>query len=258
MNGAITVLGKMETQLAEILQLPATEQRGVISTTLWKSKRFQKIVRSTLDDTLVYDDILGRHPAELIYAWLAFFYVPLLTILVSANRAADELHSGSVRYMITRTTRLEWTLGKYIGLSILLLAGIGIGATAAWVVAIFRLAGADIPALFPALLGWSLKAWIYSFPYLGLALGISHLSKSGAKATAISVTMLVPWYAAPILIEKYGGRFATLANLFPGAVENSLWRASFTPVTFASLWLIALSLLYLSIGAAVFMRSDAR
>jgi hypothetical protein len=160
--------------------------------------------------------------------------------------------------MITRTTRLEWTLGKYIGLSILLLAGIGIGATAAWVVAIFRLAGADIPALFPALLGWSLKAWIYSFPYLGLALGISHLSKSGAKATAISVTMLVPWYAAPILIEKYGGRFATLANLFPGAVENSLWRASFTPVTFASLWLIALSLLYLSIGAAVFMRSDAR
>jgi hypothetical protein len=90
MNGAISALGKIETQIAEIMQLPADESRGVISTALWKSKRFQKIVRSALDDTLVYDDIAGRHPAELIYAWLAFFYVPLLTVLVSGNRAADE------------------------------------------------------------------------------------------------------------------------------------------------------------------------
>ncbi|MBR4938333.1 MAG: hypothetical protein IKZ22_05620, partial [Kiritimatiellae bacterium] len=91
MNGAITVLGKMEDQLAEVLQLPSEDSRGVVSASLWKSKRFQKMVRSALGDSLVYDDICGRHPAELLYAWFAFFYVPLLTVLVSGNRVADEL-----------------------------------------------------------------------------------------------------------------------------------------------------------------------
>jgi ABC-type transport system involved in multi-copper enzyme maturation permease subunit len=258
MNGAISALGKIETQIAEIMQLPADESRGVISTALWKSKRFQKIVRSALDDTLVYDDIAGRHPAELIYAWLAFFYVPLLTVLVSGNRAADELHSGSVRYVITRTTRIEWSLGKYAGLAALLLCGILLGGGAAWAVAAFRLAGADIPALFPALLGWSLKAWIYSLAYLGLALGVSHISRSGSKATAVSVIALALWYAAHVLLEKFGGSLAPLAHLFPGSVEGSLWRSSFAPVAFGSLWLAALSMLYLSAGMAAFARSDAR
>lgn len=258
MNGSIAALGKMETQLVEVLRLPEEESRGVVSATLWKSKRFQGIVRSVLGDSLVYDDICGRHPAELLHAWFVFLYVPLLTVLIAGNRVADELRSGSVRYMITRVTRVEWSLGKYVGLSVLLLAGLLAGAIAAWSVAAFRLAGADIPALFPAMLLWSVKAWFYSFAWLGLALGLSHLVRSGAKATAFGVTALVVWSAAPALISKFGGRFSSLARLFPAGVEDGLWRASFEPVAAAAAWLLALGFLYLAAGAAVFAGRDAR
>ena len=258
MNGAISVLGKMESQLAEMLQLPAEDSRGVVSATLWKSTRFQKAVRSALGDSLVYDDICGRHPAELLYAWFAFFYVPLLTMLVAGNRVADELHSGSVRYMIARVTRLEWSLGKYMGISGLLLAGLAVGSAAAWGVAACRLSGADVPALFPAMMAWGVKAWFYTFAWLGLALGISHLSRSGSKATALGIAATVVWFAAPPLLKNFAGGYPALRLIFPGGVEDALWRSSLEPVAYAALWLAALGLMYLSVGAAVFARRDAR
>ena len=113
MSGAITALGKMEDRLAEILQVEKVEGKsGVVSAALWKSKPFQQLVRSAVGDSLIYDDIVGKHPAELIYAWIVFLAVPLLTVLVATRRVAEEVKSGAAKYMLLRVTRLEWTLGQ--------------------------------------------------------------------------------------------------------------------------------------------------
>ena len=260
MNGAVTVLGNMEGQLVEVLHLQTAEdgRSGVISRTLWQSDQFQRMVRHAVGDSLVYEDIRGKHPAELLYAWFTFLFVPLLTVLIAANRVADDIHSGAVRYMLTRVTRFEWSLGKYTGTAFLLAAGLAVGALAAWCVAAFRLSGADIPELLPSMLGWSAKAWVLSLAWLGLALGISHVARTGAKATSLGVSALVAWSAASASLSLFGGRFAVLARLFPSAVDDALWRASFAPVASASLWLLFLGLLYLTAGYAVFARRDVR
>ena len=258
MNGAITVLGKIEAQLVVVLQLPADSSRGVVSTTLWKSKRFQRFIRSAAGDSLVYDDLCGRHPAELLSAWFAFLFVPLLTVLVAGGRAADDLHSGSVRYMITRVTRLEWSLGKYAGMAVLLAGSLLAGAFGAWAVALVRLPGSETAALLPAMLGWSAKAWCLSLAWLGLALGISHLVRSSSKATALGICAVILWSSAPVLIGRFAPSWSCMARLFPGGVDDALWRTAFPPVAAAAVWLLALGLLYLSAGAAVFARRDAR
>ena len=49
-----------------------------------------------------------------------------------------------------------------------------------------------------------------------------------------------------------------LNRLFPGVVEDGLWRTSFAPVFTASAWLVALGLMYFSIGYAKFAKGDAR
>ena len=264
MSGAITALGKMEDRLAEILQVEKVEGKsGVVSAALWKSKPFQQLVRSVVGDSLVYDDIVGKHPAELIYAWIVFLAVPLLTVLVATRRVAEEVKSGAAKYMLLRVTRLEWTLGKYLGIALLMLVGLLIGAVAAWIVAAFRLSGADIPALLPAMIVWSFKAWFLSLAWLGLALGVSHLFKSGAKADAVAILLMIAFSVVPAIMNAFGsawlgGKLLVLVRLFPSSVDDALWRSSFLPVAASATWLVMLGLLYLSIGHAVFARRDVR
>jgi ABC-type transport system involved in multi-copper enzyme maturation permease subunit len=264
MSGAITALGKMEDRLAEILQVEKVEGKsGVVSAALWKAKPFQQLVRSVVDDSLIYDDIVGKHPAELIYAWIVFLAVPLLTVLVATRRVAEEVKSGAAKYMLLRVTRLEWTLGKYLGIALLMLVGLLIGAIAAWIVAAFRLSGADIPALLPAMIVWSVKAWFLSLAWLGLALGVSHLFKSGAKADAVAILLMIAFSVVPAILKDFGsawlgGKLLVLVRLFPSSVDAALWRSSFLPVAASATWLVMLGLLYLSVGHAVFARRDVR
>ena len=264
MSGAITALGKMEEQLANILQVEAVDGKsGVVSAALWKSKPFQRLARGVVGDSLVYDDIVGKHPAELIYAWIVFLAVPFLSVLASCRRVADDVKSGAAKYVLLRITRLQWTLGKYLGQSMLVLLGLLAGAVGAWCVAAFRLSGADIPALLPAMILWSLKAWFLSLAWLGVALGISHISGTGAKAQVFSIGALVAFSIAPFVVRLYadttvGARLQVLKMLFPSAMEDALWRASFAPVAAGAAWLVAIGFMWLSFGHMVFAGRDVR
>ncbi len=97
MNGTISVLGRMEKELASMLQLPDAGETGVVSASLWKSKPFNRAVRSVVGDSPVLQDISGRHPVELLYAWFVFFCAPILTVLVAGTRISEDIRSGAVR-----------------------------------------------------------------------------------------------------------------------------------------------------------------
>ncbi len=264
MNGAISGLAKMEDQLSEVLKVEKVEGKsGIVSAALWKSKPFQRLARGVAGDSLVYDDICGKHPAELIYAWIVFLAVPLLAVFVSSRRVSEDIKSGAAKYMLLRVTRLEFTAAKYVAQALLVLAGLLVGAVGAWCVAAFRLSGADLPALLPAMLVWSFKAWFLSLAWIGLALGISHFFKSGAKSDAVATLTLITFAVIPHLIRFYAdgslsGKFQVLTMLFPSAVTDSLWRASFLPVATSASWLFMLGLLYLSLGHVYFARRDVR
>ena len=141
MHWSINLLHKLESELATALQLPTSEQAGVVSTALWKSKPFQRMMKTMTQNDLVLRDITGKHPAELIYAWFAFFYTPLLVVLVAGNRIAEEIGSGSVRYVIFRTSRASWSLGKFIGQTLMIGLALLLSGASAYVVAKIRLAG---------------------------------------------------------------------------------------------------------------------
>ena len=266
MNVAISILSKVEVHVSEALQVEVSDasKEGAASASLWRSKKFQKIIRANIEDPRLYDEIKDRHPAELLYAAITFFFIPLLTILVGANRIADDLRSGAVRYMITRVTRLEWSLGKYLGMALLLVLGLLLGAFAAWAVAFFRLGGADIARLLPTMLLWSVKAWFLSLAWLGFAMCFSHMFRSGAAATATAIGAFVGSYllsGAFAFFAHMGvlpGLFETLDLLHPSSWKEGLWRASPAPLGASAAFLLMLGLLYHLLGYATFARRDAR
>ena len=250
MNGTITVLGKMENELVRVLRLPTSEQTGVVSETLWKSKSFRNMIAAGVDDRLVFEDISKRHPVELLYAWFAFFCAPLLVVLVSGTRVAEDLRTGVARYMLVRTTRLEWSLGKYAGQALMIACALAVSAVGAWCVALYRLPAATAARLFLPMLGWGVSAWYYSLAWLGLALGLSHLTRSGMRATAFGILGIGAFEALPLF-------FPEVEPLLPSGARMGLWRTSFTPQAVAVFHLATLGFAYLTAGAAVFCRRDA-
>ena len=262
MYGTISILGRMEAELAQVLQLPESEKTGVVSATLWKSKPFQRMVRAGVRNDLVYNDIAGRHPAELVYAWFAFFCAPLLVVLVAGNRVADDLRSGAVRYSIVRCTRAEWSLGKYFGQATMIACALAVSAVGAWIVAVCRLSGVGAFELLPAMFGWGLRAWIYSLAWLGIALGLSHVCRSGSRAISLGIFAVVLLAVLPPLLQKsveWTG-CAWLENfdlLAPASAKDYLWRRGCAPLAAALCQLGTLGFASLALGYAVFRRRDA-
>ncbi len=262
MYGTISIFGKMEKELVKVLQLPASEQTGIVSATLWKSKPFQRMARAVVSDQLVYNDISGRHPVELVAAWFSFLFAPLLVALVAGNRIADDLRSGAVRYAIVRCTRGEWTLGKYLGQALMIACALAVSSVGGWCVALCRLSGVEVGALLPSMLGWGVRAWIYSLAWLGVALGASHLTRSGSRATALGIFAIVGFSILPGTLTLFAKwlEWSWIENfelLAPSSAKGYLWRRGAVPLVVATGHLVTLGLTYLALGSAVFRRRDA-
>lgn len=263
MYWSIDILHKLESELATLMQLPASEQAGVVSTALWKSKQFQHIMQKLTQNNLVLQDITGKHPVELIYAWFSFFYTPLLVVLVAGSRIAEDLGSGAVRYVIFRTSRLSWTMSKFVGQTLMVGLALIMSGVSAYVVAKMRLAGSGAPDMLLNMVQWSARAWVFSIPFLGLAMGLSHLTRSASKATVMGIIAIAFSFAGSILIRHFstdsGWRalLPHIGQLLPDGHKMLLWRSAFTPFASGTIWLLTLAFCYLLAGYAVFRKRDA-
>ncbi len=262
MHWSINLLHKLENELATLLQLPPSEQAGVVSTTLWKSKPFQRMMKQITQNDLVLRDITGKHPVELIYAWFAFFYTPLLVVLVAGNRIAEDLGSGAVRYVVFRTSRVSWSLGKFIGQTLMIGLALFLSGIGAYAVAKYRLSGSGAPDLLLNILQWSVRAWIYSIPFIGLAMGLSHLTRSASKATVMGIIAITVCFVVSLLIRHFttdtGWRsfLPYVGVLFPDEYKMNMWRNAAAPLVTGTAYLITLGFCYLLAGYAVFSKRD--
>ena len=263
MYGTISILGKMETELAKLLMLPGGGEAGVVSETLWKSEPFRRLVRSVVGDSLVFESLLSRHPVELLYAWFAFLLAPMLVVLVSGGSVAEDRRTGAVRYMLTRVTRLEWSVGKYMGQAMLIACAVALGAAGAWAVAWARMPSSPALRILVPMFCWAAKAWAYSLAWLGLALGLSHVVRASGKAVALGILALFALSVMSGLVKMSVALFGWppalmhLVALSPAYSEGALWRGSPAALVGAAFHLVTLGFVYLMAGAAVFARRDA-
>lgn len=260
-NSAINILQKLEGELSSALQLEAPDRAGTVSSAIWKSERFRRMVaRSVGEDSLVAD-LIGTPPIVLIYGGLAFFYTPLLAILIASARVAEEMASGSARYALIRTSRLSWSTGKFLGQALLVGLALGLSGAGAWVVAAVRMAAEEGASVAVGMAVTAGRAWIISLPFVGLAVGVSHWTRSPGRATALAIVAMLALAVLAWLSERYYGsglrELWHLAHMFTAQRDRlDLWRndpAHFVP---AVAHLAVLGWCYMLMGYAVFRRRD--
>ena len=261
MNGTISAMGRMEKELVTALRLPESEKTGIVSATIWKSKPFRRMVRQGVGDE-VFEDIAGRHPVELFYAWLVFAFVPLLAVMVAGNRISDDLRSGSARYMLVRATRAEWAVGKFVGQVLMTALALAVSALGAWGVALYRLSGVGAASLLTGMVGWGLRALVYSVAWLGVALGLSQTTHSGSRATAFGIVSIFVFLVLAQFLVRWGKANdwrVVLENfdvLIPYSPRMLLWRRGMAPLLAGAGHLFALGAFYFSLGHVFLARRD--
>ena len=262
MYASVSGLSALEEQVVESLSLPPSETPGSVTMTLWQSKPFARFVERFTNNSLVFADIRGRHPLLLVYAVFLFQIVGLLTLMVSAGRIAEDLRGGAARYYLVRVTCTEWSLGKFFGEAMMIVTAMLIGGVVAWGVLMWRLPVKAALPLLPGVLDWSARASVYAFAWLGIFLGLSHIVKSGGKATALGLLAILGTAAWPVAVRnlvsslELPAAFQQLDVFAPQSAWTLLWRRSPAVLFQGVVHLAALSFFYLALGSAVFRRRD--
>lgn len=260
-NGSISVLLRIENELSEALQLGPSDRAGVVSSAIWKSDRFRRMVGDASGHSGLVDDLTGTPPIVLIYGGLAFFYTPLLVMLVAGGRVAEELASGSARYALLRTSRLSWSVGKFLGQVALVGMALLLSGVGAWITAEVRMAAAERAAILTGMLLAASRAWIYSIAFVGLASGLSHLTRSPGRATAVGLVGLMAlgvlsWAADHFYGDGWRQLWHVARMICPPSHRLDLWRLDPAAWLPAVAYLVSIGLLYLFAGFARFRRMD--
>ena len=261
MNGFLTILLRLENELAETLQLPAAEQPGAVVDALWRSDRFHRMVARAVRSEELVRDLVGMSPIALVYAGLLFFYTPLLVALAAPVRVAEELAGGSVRYVLIRASRLSWSVGKFLGQAAVLVVALLCSGLGAWVLVRMRMAGASDWRHGAEMLFWAGRAWVYGMAFLGMVLGVAHVTRSPSRCTAIALLTVFLVGTLAWASERYAGpgwrqMGYVIHPLLPQAHRLDLWRSSAAHAVPAAVMLLALGTGYLLAGYAWFRRRD--
>ncbi len=258
---SIRFIFTLETGLSEALGLDAARRAGGVSTTLWQNAQFRHAITGMIGDRALANALLSVPPLSLFYCGIVFFATPLLVALTCAPRLADELWSGAARFVLFRTTRLAWGLGRLLGQALQLLIAFLLSVPAAWLCGALQMDGFARGATLLAMLVFAIKAWVFGLCYLGIVSGLSLVCRGPGLATALGIGVLPVLSALFHASRHYAGDgwrrlFDLTALLTPRAHYFDLLRPDLPHALSGAVFLILLGLGYFGLGYARFARKD--
>jgi ABC-type transport system involved in multi-copper enzyme maturation permease subunit len=259
----VRVLSALEGSLAEGMGVAATERPGAMTDALLRSDRFERLLERMVGDPELAAGLTGMPVLALFFGWMSLTCVPLLAVLFSSDAISSELATGSARFALLRVDRLSWATGKLLAQALLMGVGILASAAATYLVGLSYLNSFAPGDTALWLLWMSGRAWLYGWPFLGLALAASQVTRSVNGSRALGLFVLAAAGLAGLLLgselarELAPGLAPGVQLLVPGAHKLELWRADWFDRLPGTVMLLALGLAYFGLGHLRFAARDA-
>jgi ABC-type transport system involved in multi-copper enzyme maturation permease subunit len=257
----IKVIREIETEMAKVVHLSATEKPGTMTASVMESDSFKNVIASLVGDKELAARLVQTPPLGLFFGWLSLTFAPILVILLSSESISSEVASRSARFSVFRTSRLSWTLGKAMGQALVLLLALLLSGIGAWIIGLFRMSQFDALKTLLCVLEFIGKTWVYSLAYLGLAFAVSQWTRSVQLSRSLGILLYFLMAILSALANHYSGegwkRLWELAIILtPQGHHLDFWRPEAMHQLNAFLFSIGLSALYFFSGYAVFSRRD--
>ena len=259
----VNALESLEAGLANTLAVSSAGKPGAMTQELMRSPQFLRMLRRLVRDAALARELASMPPLSLFYGWLGLTLMPVLVMLTAAESVSSELARGSLRFSLVRTERFAFSAGKLAGQTLLMLAGVFTGAAAVWLTGYFTLGSFESgrTALWLALL--SLRVSVHAFAYVGVAIGLSHLTSSVPLSRGLGLGALLGFAVVhgllsknPYVQEHAAGFAEAILVAVPQSHVLSLWQPELAERLPALVVLTALGVGYFSLGYAYRARRD--
>jgi hypothetical protein len=252
---------KVETELSKVMSIPRGSSPGALSTSLWESETFLRLMTDLVGDKTLVNSLMKTPPIALFFGWFILATSPMLVILLSSESVSADVSTGAVRYLLFRTSRLAWVIGKATGQAVLLLIALFLGSVCIWGMAYFWMDQFQPLLTAYHLLIQVVKTWSYSLAFLGMAFAVSQSIKSVQLSRSIGILLYIGIAILSKIADHYSGdgaaRLWELAYLLtPQAHKLKLWHTDPATVGSAILFSLGLGCLYFIFGYLILSRKD--
>ncbi len=255
------VIQGIETEIAKAMGLAGSAKPGALINAIWEKESFMSFMNDFVGDSSLLKKLMSTPPFALFYGGLSFMFTPLLVIILSSDCVATDVANGYVRFNIVRTSRMSWIFGKMLAHAMLLLAALGFSAVGALIIGSLKLAHFDMMTSLPFFLEFMVKSWLYSLPYLGIAMAVSQWTRSPnlAKVMGLLILFAMSMLAGLANFRMEAGwtqLWEMVLMLLPQGHRMDFWLPDISKNLMAGAYVLGLTVLYTMAGFAVFHRRD--
>jgi ABC-type transport system involved in multi-copper enzyme maturation permease subunit len=168
-------LGGAVPSVGQVLLTKATASAGLDNTPDQVVHEARVKLYSALSESEAVGNYLATCP-DAIYWFLLYFlflFLPLLVLLVGFDQVAGEIQYRSIRYVVGRSRRASFVVGKALGLWAVIATVLLLLHVTVWVVMLIR--GTHPPG---DVLSWGLRVWLFGVAYSGAWVGYTTLVSS--------------------------------------------------------------------------------
>lgn len=258
----IYFLEKLGVMFTELLMLPETVQPGAVIERVMNTTSYRKMIEGMFEQPTLVDDMVTVHPVAIFFSYYSRHVGALLVMLIAAPRVAEEVASGSARFTLYRTSRLAWVIGKYWGQALLLVPALVLSAIGVWILAMIKFQGHFPVEAVGYMVQFGFRASLYILAWLGVALGVSQLTRSSELATALAFITAILFVALDFVASYYVGSgvaqlWDSVRQFLPLVYQTELWWLNdIVRVAAAGFMLLLLGHLYVIIGNLVTRSRD--
>lgn len=208
---------------------------------------------SKLTSLEVAQELLVLHPPILsVFLLTALTVTPLFVILGANNQLAADASSGSFRYLLSRCTRLEIFVSRFLSAYFMIAMGIIIACLASALISLDNDNRELNEIITYALQSLSLVL-LYTLPYVAFMSIISAFMSSALGTILMGACVYVMTF---VLIIYWHSDFPSVSYLLPNTFKDDLIGIARNDSVITILGILAMTIIYLSIAWIIFRKRN--
>ena len=226
-----------------------------------RNSPFREMLGSLVTEPATIDFLTAKPLISLYFMLVSLISVPFLIMITASEPIAQEQQTRGVRFVMLRTGRVEYVVGKALGQSLLIALVLILSAGVCMVTAAWKLVDFEFWPTLWAMAGFWPRVVAYCLPFVGLATMCSMLSSSTMSSRAFSlIGMFAMWVehglADYLSDTSLAGFLNAVDHLNPYFYQMRLWEPAYATVGPAMAILAGLGVLYVAAGLIFYVRRD--